>query len=281
MNLATHIANTTVPPQMVAVWWLGQMGLAIKSARHTLYIDPCLSDQISARAFPPPLHPAQIADADLLLMTHEHIDHLDMPTVRGMAAASPQMQIVTNGWCAQIIATHSEIAATRVHTPPALMAYTHDEITIIPIPSAHSAQTPTPTAHYAPQHSAAHGQRWLGFYVQLGDVALYHSGDTVIYDGYVAALRALPRVPALAVWAANGRDWPREQAGLYGNLYPREVAWLMRELAWPRAWLGHNDLLPANALSWAELAAGMEHGAPPAPAWACPRVGECVWLRAS
>lgn len=36
----------------------------------------------------------EIGDADLVLCTHDHLDHLDPPTVRTLSVSSPDAQVV-------------------------------------------------------------------------------------------------------------------------------------------------------------------------------------------
>src|SRR5207302_6515942 len=78
--------------------------------------------------------------------------------------------------------------------------------------------------------SAAHEQierdeqgrcRYLGYLVRFGGWTIYHSGDTVLYDGMVERLR--PWAPDVALLPINGRASERRVAG---NLDGREAAQL-------------------------------------------------------
>src|SRR5258706_12672596 len=73
-NIVRDILSTQLPPDAIALWWLGQAGFVLRSARSIVYLDPFLSDR----------------PADLVLCTHEHWDHLDPETLPGLARASPQ-----------------------------------------------------------------------------------------------------------------------------------------------------------------------------------------------
>lgn len=69
-----------------AIWFLGQSGFYIKSCSHSLLIDPYLSDSVGevappfARAYPVPVNPKEIR-ADIYIVTHDHLDHLDPKTI--------------------------------------------------------------------------------------------------------------------------------------------------------------------------------------------------------
>ncbi len=69
-----------------ALWWLGQAGYILRSDRCTVAIDPYLSDSAAgsnrefARLFPVPIEPEQL-DVQVLVVTHDHADHLDPETI--------------------------------------------------------------------------------------------------------------------------------------------------------------------------------------------------------
>lgn len=80
----------TVPislaPDQAALWFLGQAGYLLAAGDVTLAIDPYLSDSVGriapefARLYPPPLTPEQLR-ADIIVITHDHLDHLDPDTL--------------------------------------------------------------------------------------------------------------------------------------------------------------------------------------------------------
>jgi len=69
-----------------ALWWLGQAGYVIRSKELTVVIDPYLSDSGGAgvagfmRRFPPPIKPEDLS-AHIIIITHNHLDHLDPETL--------------------------------------------------------------------------------------------------------------------------------------------------------------------------------------------------------
>ena len=75
-----------IPANKAALWWLGQAGYFLKSCNRTIMIDPYLSDSVGkaaplfARAYPTPTDPSQI-EADIFIVTHDHLDHLDPDTI--------------------------------------------------------------------------------------------------------------------------------------------------------------------------------------------------------
>src|SRR5690606_35989660 len=89
----------TVLPNSLAIWGLGQAGMIIKGADAVVYIDPYLTGEMPMRAFPTPLRPDHVTNADYILCTHEHMDHFDGGTLAPALAASPNAKIVAPAWC--------------------------------------------------------------------------------------------------------------------------------------------------------------------------------------
>ena len=71
-----------------ALWWLGQHSFVLKLGDIVVYLDPYLSDHPERRA-PPLLRPEEITNADLILGTHDHDDHIDRAVWPALASASP------------------------------------------------------------------------------------------------------------------------------------------------------------------------------------------------
>ncbi|HWA87128.1 MAG TPA: MBL fold metallo-hydrolase, partial [Opitutus sp.] len=81
------------------IQYLGQAGFSFHDASRMLVLDPYLSDSVDrlpgfpagfwTRAYPPPVTPAGLRDANLVLCTHDHLDHADPETLLGIAAAAP------------------------------------------------------------------------------------------------------------------------------------------------------------------------------------------------
>jgi L-ascorbate metabolism protein UlaG (beta-lactamase superfamily) len=247
-------------PNSLAIWGLGQMGIAIKGPDGLIVIDPCLSDIVRerhgewwARAYPPPVEPEALTGVDYYLASHEHADHFDPLTAAPVSKASPGAKFVTSGWCMDKVA-EADIADERVIVPPALET--------ISLEGTSARLTAIPSAHYEKQYDAQKGYRWLGFVIEWNGVIFYHSGDTIVYAGYIDTLRGLPTAD-IAMIPVNGRDWFREtDVEAIGNLLPQEAARLAREAGWDMVIAGHNDMYPNNTLPFGQIADGFAKFAP-------------------
>src|SRR3954453_18613434 len=78
---------------MPTLTWLGQSGFLIESAGERLLIDPFFSEH-DARMYPPPSIDEFGTGIDRLLVTHEHIDHLDAAALPQIAARSPGLEVI-------------------------------------------------------------------------------------------------------------------------------------------------------------------------------------------
>ena len=119
--LIAQIDRLTVPHGQVALWSLGQAGFVVKGGNTIAYIDPYLSNSVEAlggppRRFPIPLDPALVTHAQVVLTTHEHLDHTDAATLAPLMSASPQATLVTSLQGRQI-ARDAGIPDERIITP--------------------------------------------------------------------------------------------------------------------------------------------------------------------
>ena len=160
-----------VPAGAFALWWLGQMGVAVKGPdQQVVYIDPCLTDIVNlkwpdptrgpTRAIEAPLQPEDVTNASVVICSHEHIDHTDCFTLAGIAQASPHARFVATGW-----AQHELDAANIPH-----------ERRIIPHPQRTVdlgvlTLTIVPAAHYTREYDVHHGERWMSLHLDWGTVA--------------------------------------------------------------------------------------------------------------
>jgi L-ascorbate metabolism protein UlaG (beta-lactamase superfamily) len=254
-DLIEQMNTLSVPLNALAIWGMGQMGVALKgSGPEIIYIDLYLSGRLSsgvlddtmesrfARTFPTPIEPSEITNAAYVLNSHEHGDHTDQYTLGPLAVASPQAQFVITGWSHHIL-DEAGIAAERRIVPTAMQ----------PMQLGPMKITALPSAHYENEYDTTAGHRWLGFLIEMNGVTFYHTGDTVIYPGYIDMLRQQPQAD-VAMAAVNGRDAYRDSFNITGNLLPAEAAWLAQELGWDVLLGGHNDLFTWNTIAAGALA---------------------------
>ncbi|MGY6553531.1 MAG: MBL fold metallo-hydrolase [Wenzhouxiangella sp.] len=103
VQILRNLARTEVPPTVVldleslekrqfAVSWLGHSSILIRVDGLWVLIDPVLTNTAGpvagfgpARLTPLPIAMRELPRIDLVLISHDHYDHLDLPTVRHLA----------------------------------------------------------------------------------------------------------------------------------------------------------------------------------------------------
>jgi L-ascorbate 6-phosphate lactonase len=98
--------DAEVPDDSLAMWWLGQAGFAFKIPSGKIaYIDPYLSDAAERLFGFKRLSLAPIAaedvQADLVVLSHEHADHLDPDAVPIIAHNNPACRFAAPAGCTQ------------------------------------------------------------------------------------------------------------------------------------------------------------------------------------
>jgi L-ascorbate 6-phosphate lactonase len=218
----------------ITLTWLGQAGFVLRSAEATVLVDAFLSAHPERRT-PPPVQPSELTDVDIILCTHEHIDHLDGPTVAAVARASRNAGVVVPAPILDQAIGHG-VPADRVVPATAGQPLTGLAAPVWPVPAQHGVNV---ADAYNFGHSLSNGRtRYLGYVVELAGVRIYHAGDTLWWPGLEQTLRDLAvRVVLLPI---NGRDPRREAANVVGNMDHREAALLAAaagaELLVPMHW---------------------------------------------
>jgi L-ascorbate metabolism protein UlaG (beta-lactamase superfamily) len=225
----------------VGLSWLGQAGFILRAGAATALIDPFLSTGHD-REYLSTLTPAAATGIDVVLCTHEHIDHFDAESAPGIASASPQAIFVVPTPIVDMV-TEAGIAADRVvgvqpDDPPIELA----GVSIRAVPAMHGV---TMEDAYGFGEELSGGLiRFVGFVIDAGGVRLYHAGDTIHYAGMEDALSEL--AIDVAMLPINGRDPAREARGIVGNLSEREAAWLAAEIGAHTVIPMHYDLFARN-----------------------------------
>jgi len=240
--LIRDIDDFTPAPGEFALWWLGQHGFVLKLGVHVIYIDAFLSD-MDSRQVPPLLKPAEVTNADLILGSHDHGDHIDRDAWPAMAAASPQARFVVPELLRRKV-------AEELRLPPERVVGVDDMQTVVVRSSTSHAPgvriTGVAAAHEFLDRDVATGRYpYLGYVVEDGGATIYHSGDCCIYEGLQTKLKRWAF--DLVLLPINGRDAVRLAAGCIGNMTYQEAADLAGVLEPRRTIPAHYDMFAMNA----------------------------------
>lgn len=207
-----------------ALSWLGQAGFILRAGGATALLDPFLSPH-TGRLYETSLPPSAATEIDVVLCTHEHIDHFDGESAPALAAASPGAVFVVPTPIVDMV-TEAGIAAERVVGMQPGERLEVAGLSIGAVPARHGVTMED--AYGFGEELSAGLIRFLGYVVDVEGLRLYHAGDTIHYEGMETTLHEL-RVD-VAMLPINGRDPEREGRGIVGNLTEREAAWLGSEI---------------------------------------------------
>jgi L-ascorbate metabolism protein UlaG (beta-lactamase superfamily) len=191
--------------------FLGHSTVRLELAGRVVLTDPLLTAGVGAlRRFGPVPAPADHADADLVLLSHLHGDHLHLPSLRRLPRRT--RVVVPRGAGAWLRA--KGIARVEELAPGDELV--DGELRVTGVEAAHSGHRWGPRSTRGPQ---AH-------LLETPDVRVYASGDTDLFDG----MRDLPDldVALLPVWGwgpslGPGHLDPARAAEAVGVLNPRVV----------------------------------------------------------
>jgi L-ascorbate metabolism protein UlaG (beta-lactamase superfamily) len=237
------------------LWWLGQAGFRLRDAsgpRPIVYLDPFLTPS-DARSWQAPISPAELAQADVVCVSHEHTDHLDRPALQ--AAASEPGARFTLVLPRPLV--HDGVALgmpeDRVIGAQPGQTIELQGIHIDAVPARHGVNV-SDSYNFGEQLSDGL-VRYLGYVVDVGGVRVYHAGDCIPYEGQAERVGALR--PDLALLPINGRDFFREtEHNIVGNMDAREAARLASDIGAqvlvPMHWelFEHNRGFPRDLLAF-------------------------------
>src|ERR687891_690993 len=83
-----RLRDVRPPEGAVGLAWLGQAGFVVRARSALALIDPFLSPR-DGRRYESSLLPERAQGVDVVLCTHEHVDHFDAASAPAIARASP------------------------------------------------------------------------------------------------------------------------------------------------------------------------------------------------
>jgi len=231
-ELAADIAACRTERGSVAFWWLGQNGFAIKGADTTLYVDLYLKDD-PRRATPPAFRPDEVVNADLVLGTHDHSDHVDRTALPGVLSASPGARLLV-----------SKVTRARLVSEgyPADRVLGLDDGETVRFDWGHVSAIRA--AHEFFDRDPDLGYPHLGFVVCINGVTLFHAGDGVPWEGLISAIA--DHDPDIVFIPINGRDGARLRRKCYGNYTFQEAVDICGALRPKLCVPMHYDMFPGN-----------------------------------
>lgn len=223
------------------LWWLGQSGYLLQWNGKRVLLDPYLSDSLTKKyaATDKPhtrigemvVKPELLKNISIVTSSHNHTDHLDAETLMPILQNNPGIKFV-------IPEANRIFVADRVKCkndfPIGLndgQSVTIDDFTFHGIPAKHNEI----------DRDEKGNCKYMGYVIVFGPYKIYHSGDTLWFDGMVDLLK--PFNVDVALLPINGNKPDRKVAG---NLDCKEAAELAKAINAKMVIPCHYDLFEFN-----------------------------------
>ena len=226
------------------LWWLGQSGFLLQWQGIHVLLDPYLSDSLTrkysqtdkphVRMAELVIDPARLSFVDVATSSHNHTDHLDAETLGPILGHNPSLKLL-------IPEANRTFVADRLKIDPATLVGI-DEGSMIELSGIRFSGVAS--AHETVERDEQGRVKTLGYVLQFGDWSLYHSGDTLRYEGMAEKLR--PFAVDVALLPINGRAPERR---VPGNLSGPEAAQLAHDIGAKLAIPCHFDMFEFNTAS--------------------------------
>ncbi|WP_284349717.1 MBL fold metallo-hydrolase [Roseisolibacter agri] len=178
--LARSAADYRTPPASgLRVTWLGHSTLLLEIDGRRVLIDPVWGERASPftfmgpqRFFAPPLPLAELPPVDAVVISHDHYDHLDVPTVRALVARGVRW-IVPLG-----VGAHLRAWGVAEHDVTELDWWDAAQVEGITV-------TATPARHFSGRGLGDRNRTlWAGWAFAGATHRVFYSGDTALHEEF-------------------------------------------------------------------------------------------------
>jgi len=183
-----------------SVTWIGHATMLLRMDGASFLTDPVFSERASPLSFVGPkrlLPPGVPMDAlpplDFVLLSHDHYDHTDLPTVRRLAALRVPFVVPRGG---------RDLVEGAGGRAIELAWWESTEVAGVRV-------TCVPAKHFSGRGLTDRNRRlWAGFVVEGGTRRFYFAGDTAYFDGFAEIGRRLgpPHLAAVPIGAYLPRE---------------------------------------------------------------------------
>jgi L-ascorbate metabolism protein UlaG (beta-lactamase superfamily) len=232
------------------LWWLGQSGYLLLWKGRLVLIDPYLSDSLTekyaatnkphVRMSERVVDPSLLKDISIVTSSHNHTDHLDGATLIPLIKNNPGIRFI-------IPEANRKFVTERIQRPEnfpigldAREWKTIGAFTFYGVPASHNELEKDEQGRH----------KYMGYVIRFGNWTIYHSGDTLWFDGMVELLK--PYQVDVALLPINGNDPSR---GVAGNLNAAEAALLGKEIGARMVIPCHYDMFTFNTADPADFVA--------------------------
>jgi len=193
------------------LWWLGQSGFLLQWKGNRVLIDPYLSDSLTKKyaATDKPhirmservIDPGLLKNIAIVTSSHNHTDHLDAETLMPVLKNNPNISFI-------IPEANREFVAERVKCKKEFPTGLNDNHSVT---VGEFRFHGIPAKHNEIERDESGNCKFMGYVIVFGEYKIYHSGDTLWFDGMVDLLR--PFAVDVAILPINGNHPSKKVAG--------------------------------------------------------------------
>jgi L-ascorbate metabolism protein UlaG (beta-lactamase superfamily) len=192
----SHRPVELVKSQDLGVTFIGHSSFLLQMDGRKVLIDPVFAKRLVVlrRQRRPGLLVEELPPIDLVLLTHAHMDHLDMSSLRRVVRATRRLR----GAAPEVVVPHgvedlvARMGFAKVH---GMGWWNEIEVQGLRV-------TMTPCKHWGARMFRDTHRGYGGYCIAGGGLSVYHSGDTAYFDGFAEVGRRLkPDVALLPIGA--------------------------------------------------------------------------------
>lgn len=255
--MKNKILNTKLCEGQIALFYLGQESILVKSGEKYLLFDGYLSDYVDKnccselvkweRRYPAPMSGEELDFVDYIFCSHAHYDHTDPWTLSAIASVNKKAKYIIPAPNVETVVSYgvpaADIIPAYADKPIAL-----DGVKVLPVPAAHEELCPNEMGEYD----------CMGFAVEIDGIKLFHAGDCCVYDGLAERVKGSD----IMLLPVNGRSYfQRYVRDIIGNMTAAEAAELCMAAEAKMLIPMHFDLYGVNCLATSTVVEQIESAA--------------------
>lgn len=175
------IAKPPGSGQGARLTWIGHASWLLQLEGKSILIDPIFGELglgPGRRNVPAAIRPEQLPPIDAVLVSHNHYDHLDLPSVKSVGS-----HVIAGMGTRSYLSDH-DISATELDW---WQSFELGDVRVTFVPAQHWSRRGLLDANHT---------LWGGFIVEGGSMRIYHAGDTAYFAGFAEIGRRFPGIDA-------------------------------------------------------------------------------------
>ena len=250
-----RILSTELTPAQLGLFFLGQEGFIFKFRDRYVLMDGYLTGPLKApgivwgRNFEAPIKPEELDFVDLVLCSHDHMDHTDPHTLKKLAEVNTKAKFIIPAFFKENVVRYG-VAEERIIAAKDGEAISLPELdlTVLPVASAHEELRQNENGDYEA----------MGYRFDFDGITVYHCGDSLVYEGQAEKVGHVD----ICMLPVNGRSYYKLKANCIGNMTLEEAVLFAKGTA-PELFVPmHIDMFDVNTIPAGYIPAAIEQYAP-------------------